>query len=373
MNIRRKKILNYLLLLPLSFPVLAKNPITLCVGAVGDAFVYGDGSNINPYLICNREQLTRLTTEPTLLNKSFIMGADIDLAGLPFAMIGSETTPFQGSFDGNGYTWSSLTLDQSSNPIKNVAPFSYVKNAKISALTINGMTISFGNNTVVGGMIGTAESSTLIDLHVNNLDMVAPDFSGGLVGMLIYSTLYQSSAQGTARQGFGTDGSGGLIGLANGSNVSFCSSDVKLMTTSTAPYGVSEIGGLMGIAYDTHISNVYALGDIDYSLAGSTTGPRRVGGLIGRMGGASFLQNAYYAGKITINAESVGGAVGSVSTPSPFSTGVYWDTELSTVSVSALGEGKVTNTMKRRLFWLNHGFSTRYWLLVNGQYPKFYE
>lgn len=372
MKSQQKKILNCLMLLPLSVSVFAKNPLPNCVGSTGSSFTFGDGSSTSPYLICNKDQVNHLATDASLLNKNFVMGADINFSGGPFSMIGSATTPFEGRFDGNGYSWSFITINQSATPESAVAPFAYVENARINGLTINTVNIpeyAFNN---VGGMIGLAENAVLTDLHVENLDISAPDHSGGLVGHLENSSLSFSSAQGIARQHFGTDAGGGLVGYAFDSDISVCSADVEIVTTASSPYGVSDIGGLVGIARDTAIRNVYALGNIDYSYAGGAPGPRRVGGLVGSLSGG-FLQYAYYAGKMTINAEFKGGAVSTVLSPSPLSISVFWDKEVSTVSTSALGVGKTTAAMQRKTFWVNKGFSTRYWSLANGRYPKFYE
>ena len=107
------KIVKCLLLLCISFSLFAKPTSPLCTGVVGPAFTTGNGSLISPYLICNIAQLNSLSSVPTRLTQNFIMGADLDYTSTPFPIIGSLSGPFQGTFDGNGHTLSSVKLNAS--------------------------------------------------------------------------------------------------------------------------------------------------------------------------------------------------------------------------------------------------------------------
>lgn len=369
----KKSRFQVLLLFFISSSLFAKAPQPLCEGVAPEenVFAAGDGSESTPYLICNTKQFRRLGKEAELLNQHFKLGTNLNFGNSTFTPVGSPQDPFQGIFDGDDYVLNSVTLA----PVIGgyLAPFPFIKNATLKNLTINGMKTALpGGEGVAGGMVGAADHSTLSNLVVKNLNMGAPDRSGGLVGQLLDSTLENSSTAGKMSQHFGTDASGGLVGYANRSTISACSSNVNLITTTPDPYGVSSIGGLAGIVANSVVTNVYALGDIDYSIALEATGPHIVGGLIGGMY-FTQLNYAYYAGKIIINAEHLGGAVGATNPVTPIiPTGpsVFWDTELSGVLVSVVGEGYNTSTLKTKQFWQERGFDEAVWLLKAGKYPK---
>ncbi len=369
-----KKSNQILALCCISFSLFAKAPQPDCAGVNGPTFTLGDGSAEAPYLICNHKQLKRIANKTELLNQHFKLGTNLNFANRIYTPIGSVTNPFEGTFDGDGYVFSSITLP---TPLETgyTAPFPVIKNATIKNLTIKSMILPLpGGGSVAGGMIGEADNSTLSNLKVKNLNMGAPDRSGGLVGKLMNSTLQNSSAEGKMFQHFGTDSSGGLVGFANNSTINACSSNVLISTTSDSPFGVSNIGGLIGLMYKTTASNVYAIGDIDYSLGLGSTGPQVIGGLVGGMV-SSTIEYAYYAGKITINADLVGGAVGVskiIETPAiPIPTGetVFWDLDVSGISESAIGEGQLTSTLTSKAFWEERAFNEAVWSITDGQYP----
>ena len=132
-------------------------------------------------------------------------------------------------------------------------------------------------------MIGKGDASYFSNLHVNGLNMIGPDHSGGLIGTLTNSSLFNSSVQGTIYQTFGTDGGGGLIGHIQNADVFGASSNVNLLMLDNTAYGVSDIGGVIGSCAYSRIRNVYALGNIDYSHVTQPNPvqvPHRVGGFM---------------------------------------------------------------------------------------------
>lgn len=357
-----------ILLLLCGFSVFAKSPNPACDGAQGAAFGGGDGRKINPYLVCNHEQLQRLSTEPALLTQYFKLGTDLGFEGRQFPLIGSPETPFQGGFDGDGYTFSAITL--SSQPRGYNAPFRQIQNAQIENLTVDGI-ISTGtviNN--MAGLVGKAENSTLHHINVHNIKLYSRNYSGGIVGELSNSSLYYASVDGVLEQDFGTDASGGLVGWAKYSDVFACASHVNVTTLYAGPGGgVSSISSLIGQADESRIRNVYADGDIDYSNA-LTSDLSGAGGLIGIMHESSLV-NAFYAGKITIPSGSdIGGAVGGDDSVFNYSDAVFWDTQVSGITQSAIGVGKKSAAMKKKTFWVNQGFDASIWILRNNDYPS---
>jgi len=356
-----------MLLVSLSFPIFAKAPNALCADFTPPGFVSGDGSKTNPYLVCSPLDFRRIATELPLLDKHYRLGADLSFQGFIFPMIGSESAPFVGTFDGNGYTMSSISLDIDRGTY--LAPFPYVKNGKIENLSINGMTSKKGSN-IVGGVVGKAENASLINIHVTGLNLPAPNHSGGLVGELIDGVVLGCSTEGTMVHNFGTDGVGGLVGYASNSDITGCSSNVKQeISAITLPLSTSAIGGVIGNSINSRVRAVYAIGNIDYGTldASNVAG---VGGVVGTMSN-SLLTQAYYAGKLVVaNAQAKGGAVGAMS--DSIAEDVFWDRQVSGVTVSAAGQSKTTATLKKKSFWVSQDFDQYLWRLVSGKYPALF-
>jgi len=63
-------------------------------------FSEGDGSYGNPYIINDERQIEAIKKD---LNASYKLECDLNFTDTEFPIIGSENTPFNGSFDGNGH------------------------------------------------------------------------------------------------------------------------------------------------------------------------------------------------------------------------------------------------------------------------------
>ena len=68
---------------------------------------------LSPQVITTADQLAALAKGD--LSGAYVLGADIDLSGKNFTAIGTADAPFTGSFDGNGYIISGLTIDNQKN------------------------------------------------------------------------------------------------------------------------------------------------------------------------------------------------------------------------------------------------------------------
>lgn len=351
----------------LSFQLQATTPNSICTGVTGPNFTRGDGTPGNPFLICNQAQFAQIGTDATRLSQSYILGADLSFNGMAFPMIGALGNPYRGTFDGNGYTLSSISIDGGFNSY--IAIFRYVENATVKNLFIDGVSAS-NVGQFVGGLAALVKFSTITNIKIKNINLPGPDYSGGLIGEADNSSISNVSTQGTMAQNFGTDAGGGLIGLAFDCQISNSVSHVNLVQASTTAFGVSAVGGLVGFAIRGTATNCYADGNIDYSaVRDKNLFAKQVGGLFG-VGDTIVVNNAYYAGKITINPNvtQLGGAAGEF-VGAPYSN-VFWDTMVSGLSQSPLGVGKSTCLMKQKLFWVTQGFDQTIWTLENGVYPK---
>ncbi len=116
----------------------------------------------------------------------------------------------------------------------NIAPFANLNQAEITDLIIDGINFMQASNKS-GGFAAYAINSTIRNVHVVNALLVAPDYSGGLIGGIEGTLVDHCSAQATLINGYGTHGSGGLIGVAVNSTIKNSFSDV-LMTTNSSNY-----------------------------------------------------------------------------------------------------------------------------------------
>ncbi|WP_281616005.1 T9SS type A sorting domain-containing protein [Flammeovirga sp. SubArs3] len=204
----------------------------------------GDGSISNPYQIENVSHLLWLSkaegdTDDVLnrLEHHYILMADIDLTNVDFVPIGSTETPFKGTFDGRGYTISSLSIDQSSSR--------YL------------------------GLFGVILSGTVHHLQLNNVNVSGERFIGTLAGKIDESTIiHHIIAKGTVH---GERGIGGIIGeINNKSEVSYIQSFVATSVID----GEKNVGGIAGVIYNkSSISQSY--------VAAVVTGSSSVGPLVG--------------------------------------------------------------------------------------------
>lgn len=363
----KRKVLSLVVLLVSCPSAFAKAPHPLCDAATGATYASGDGQKTSPYLICNHDQFSSLAAESTVTTKYYRMGIDLDFTDRAYLPIGTFDAPFKGGFDGDGYTLSAIKLPGTAR----VGVFPSLQDAEIKNLTIEGVFLSGFSANNVGGLAGKAENSTMENIHISGIQIDAGDYSGGLVGELINSTVHHTSTEGTLMNRAGTDGSGGLIGRAVNSDITYSVSHVNLVNKDTSPAGgASSIAGLMGTALKCRIKNVYADGNIDYSELNPIVSVGEVAGLISQAD-STYIANAYYAGKISINpaighVNNLGGALGYAA--NSVIENVFWDTQVSGVSESAAGIGKTTAQMKKKNVWKR--FDPHFWLVKPNQYPK---
>ncbi|WP_084299122.1 Ig-like domain-containing protein [Bradyrhizobium sp. WSM1743] len=248
----------------------------------------------------------------------YVLGADIDAAGLSFVSIGSATNPFTGTFDGQGHTISNLTINNVTDP--DTGLFGYVG---ATGVIIN-----------VGLIDETTTSS-----HV---------YVGGLAGEN-FGTIARCYVSGTVS---GVNYVGALVGL-NGTSGSITQS----YATGTAD-GQLDVGGLVGVNQGT-IIETYATGTTNPSGRPGVA----IGGLAGLNTGS--ITQSYAIGTVGLGGGfGLGGLIGSgVGTIAAS----YWDTETTGRSTSAGGTGLTTAQLESGI--LPDGFDPTIWIDVAGQSP----
>lgn len=282
----------------------------------------GSGTSEDPYQIWNVYELQAMGDD---LSAHYVLMDDIDATGTEewnngngFEPIGDDyKVVFNGSFDGNDFTITNLTIDRSNEDY--VALFgSAGSNATIANVSLNSVNVS--GNEFVGGLVGHNWEGTVDSSHVTG-NINGSVTVGGLVGRNAGGTVSSSEATGNVN---GSITVGGLIG----------SNDVSTVSSSYSSGNVNGsrlIGGLVGWNNGGTLKSSYATGDVNGSkdvggLAGYNTygtvnasyaignvsGDNNVGGLVGYSKDIGMVKLSYATGNVN-GSYDVGGLVGDMT------------------------------------------------------------
>jgi len=223
--------------------------------------------------------------------------------------IGTTTSPFTGTFNGNGHTIDGIKVSGDSN----VGLFGVTNGATISNVKIESGTIS-GSTNNIGGIVGYANNTTITSSY-NKATITGASQVGGLVGLLTNSNIFE---------------------CANLANVS----------------GASFVGGLAGsvIANSTESQIMYSFN------AGNVSGTSVVGGLVGSAVGTSetliSIKNGYSVAKLTTGADAIVASYEHVDINSLYylenmgatsSTGAEALSGANMSGIDAIGNGRLLN------------------------------
>ncbi len=309
-------------------------------------FAGGSGVEGDPYLVANAEQLN---TVRQYLSAHFQQVADISLDGYGspsgWDPIGAMNYEFQGTYDGDGFQVSNLTIDVttlSGSDRYDLGLFGWVgndgviTNVHLEAVSITGDSTAGGlaadnkgtitNCTVAGeitvlyngagGLVGSNDATGHIENCHANVDVTAgnPDTEdyhvGGLVGVNWGGSILGCSASGDI---CGTKKIGGLVGRnSNGGIISGCHATGTVTGASFEGGYDQHVGGLVGSNNDGSV--------IDSHATGMVSGAQSVGGLVGTNGstdmhesGVGTIDNSYAEGDVLGNygdRANLGGLVG---------------------------------------------------------------
>jgi The GLUG motif. len=286
----------------------------------------GDGSRSNPYEISNASELQAMEDD---LNANYELVSDIDASqtaqfndGRGFNPVGGNATDlpvrarppeFTGSFDGNGYRITGLTIDRPER--NNVGLFGMsagiVKHVTLTEVSITGGNFvgglvgrndgtirnatasgSVSGRAGVGGLVGCNNVTIRTATASGNVDGL--DFTGGLVGISDEGgMIVNATASGNVD---GLNFTGGLVGVADENVV------IKDATASGGVSGTNATGGLVGLAENgSTITNATASRNVD--------GSDFTGGLVGFSDEDVVIKDATASGGVN-GSDSVGGLVG---------------------------------------------------------------
>ena len=120
----------------------------------------GNGTKENPYLIYNEDDMKKLAMQNTE-GKYYSLKTNLDYTNKEYYMIGTSTKPFKGTFDGNGYMISNITLVGNNY----IAMFGYNEGI-IRGLNIKNINVT-GNQNVAGLVADNKGTVSMINLEGN--------------------------------------------------------------------------------------------------------------------------------------------------------------------------------------------------------------
>lgn len=254
LNKEIKKSVKKLISVVLAFTVSAG----MCtVSAYGAA----QGTAANPYMISTASQLQAINDDPDAYYK---LAGNIDLSGLDFEPIGNvDAGPFTGSFDGNGYTISNLTVDSG----KYAGLFGY-NEGQVTDVTLS--KVSVQGTKYVGGVVAyNDETGTVSQCEVRSGKIKAADglsemYVGGVVSYNsgTFEGYSYNGADINANDNNGNIYAGGIIGYSS-STVSFSANNKGNIT---AQRGVA--GGIIGYGSKLNLHSCINFGDV-YGQSGA--------------------------------------------------------------------------------------------------------
>ncbi len=266
---------------------------TVWSGEIGTGFAGGSGTEEDPYLIANGEQLAYLAYEVnygdgpnTMRGRYFALCADIDLGRLAFDPIGcgfnadgtqNECRQFVGHFDGRGHTISNLVVTASQYEYYQNYGLFGITRGSVKDLSVENFEIhvAIWGFIYAGGIAGNGYSATFENCHTKgNIHAVSQGESvmaGGIVGFQGENFTNCSFVGSIVSDANAHSELGGIAGYTMG-NLTACHATVTLAATRLE----GSIGGLVGVANGSTLDRCFARGLIVVEGDGMLT----VGGLV---------------------------------------------------------------------------------------------
>ena len=245
----------------------------------------GAGTASDPYIICNVLLLQKMGDD---LKAHYELGTHIDasvtstwntgISGTGFIPIGNlddvsyASTPFMGSFHGNGYTIDSLTIMR---PREGVGLFGAVGvAASISHVRLTNLNVK--GQESVGGLVGHLIGSRVDDVYASGSVEGYSYYTGGIIGKMEYGRLANSVAN-VAVQGY-DEYTGGITGGGyGGMTILNSESHGDVVMSNYSSFGSwDSVGGFIGVGYAAAIIGNTSTGDV--------FGGGHIGGFAGRIG-----------------------------------------------------------------------------------------
>lgn len=270
----------------------------------------GAGTKNDPYIITDENQLAVLGALKNTNNLYFKLGKNLDLKDYCYRVDGTTTNdfswiiigtiehPFNGYFDGSGYTISNIYINTTQT---NSGLFGYIgSNGVVTNLTIQGTIANAGTNTgaIAGVNLGEISNCT------NNTNItISGSSAGGIVGRnngIIYRCKNNANISCDGEDGGGIAGDNGY---SNGTGfVIECINTGSVNANDYNSGGIVGNNGFDGADTKGLIYNCYNTGSIN-------GGKNNRGGIVGQIklrGGFTGIYNCYNRGNVNGGSEILG-------------------------------------------------------------------
>jgi hypothetical protein len=309
-----------------------------------------NGSAGKPYIINEEADFAWISSHKS---SSFLQTADINLTAA-WNPIGDNSSPFTGTYNGNGHTISNLTINN--GDLNYAAMFGYTSGATIKNAILSNVSISGGQNVnqaCVAGIVGMNTNNTVVErCHVTGgtITGATNEFTGGIAGGNGATIRYCSNAA-TVQSGNYDSGSspatGGIAGINYGTvEDSFNTGTVTVGNTGTA-------GGIVGFGYSNTVERCYSTGNVSAGVTNSCAGA-----IIGRIQSAANVSGNYYL---------TGSAAGGIGDLDPANN----NSDANIISNAGCTPSSAAN-LKLQGTYSSWNFSSNIWTLaagVNNGYP----
>ncbi len=222
---------------------------------------------------------------------------DIDLNNVNWTPIGKIGAPFTGSFDGQGYMISNLSITQKVAS-SHVGFFGYVNESKdgLKNVKFNGVKIEVGDvstRVATGCLVGDAFRTGIYNISVKNVEIISRDFAGGVVGRS-YGHLNDCSAEDitldVALDSNNDNGAkvGAIAGYcAEAGNGYYTANNNSAKNVNIS--GFRDVGGLFGMMHYTRSMENNTITNVEISvntdrMDKTTDVPENFGPIVGRWG-----------------------------------------------------------------------------------------
>lgn len=233
-------------------------------------------SATNPYLITTAEDLEALASivnTGSRLDGYYKQSADITLSDEHTAIGNSSNTPFKGIYDGDNKVIKGLLINQAEGTYQ--------------------------------GLFGRAYKATIQNVIIENCDITAKDYVGGICGHASETTISNCKVSGAIKTADGVDGMyhGGIAGYINDKSISSCvnTASVKGNNSKSQYYG-----GIVGFSSYTRVTDCFN--------AGIVQGTSFVGSIVGKNNSTSTLRDNYHTTTTTGGVGANGVATGTDQT-----------------------------------------------------------
>ena len=208
---------------------------------------------------------------------SAILTANINLNNQTWTSIGSYSTPYTGTFDGNRKTISGLKGTQ--GLFDTVGASGTIKNLNL--------VVDISGNGKVGGVCGTLNGrieNTIVSGKIANVTSYGA--TGGIAGTI---------PKGTATSG----------------RITGCINQAEIQSTYAGYAGILNIGGIVGYSYGT-VENCYNIGSVKAKLPVNLGAKQNeaIGGIAGQLHAGGILKNSYTTGAVTGPETGIGSVIG---------------------------------------------------------------